>query len=262
MNIDSNAVLKGALRQTNVEPEKDDVDLYGLLPKQLEAKHKGDKADFLIGQLPFAPSAKTVFEADPLDLAKDQALDEAESRAFPKFLDPATLAFKVGKFTLQCNFFNIKEGEEIRHSLVRASAYGATMEMAKEALPEQFIQDKTGEFYDSKLLKASGGRTEMLRGTELLVRNLNKRQDATAVREAFIDACRDGQRAALESGAKDPSELAVMLRRKPDVLKRYTEDPAFRVGFDSARWALEHGKADELRNKLNLIERPMLAFAG
>lgn len=262
MSIDTNAVLKGALRQTHVEPEKDDVDLYGLLPKQLEAKHKNEKANFFLEQIPLVSVAKAGFKGDVVGLAESQLTSKAEDQILPKLSNTAGLIFRVGKFTLQCNWFNIKEGQEIRHSLVRASAYGATMEMAKETLPEQFIKDKTVEFYDSTLLEASGGRTEMLRGTELLLSNLSKRKDAVAVRDAFVDACRDGQRVALESGAKDPSELLVMLQRKPDVLKRYTEDPAFRVGFDSARWALENGKADEIRSKLNLIERPALAVAG
>lgn len=262
MNPDVNSILKTALRQTNVEMEKDDVDLYGLLPKQVEAKHKQDKVDFFIEQLPFASMHKAPFGEDPVAMATDQILGEAEQRLLPKSTDPLTVAFKIGKFTLQCAWFSKREGDEIRHSLVRASAYGATMQMAKEALPAQFIKDKTVEFYDSKLLKASGGRTDMLYGTERLLMNLMGRKDAADIRKAFVDSCKDGQRAALESGAKQPAELVALLQRKPDIRKRYMEDLAFRAGFDSARWALENGKADDLRQSLNIIERPVLAFAG
>lgn len=61
MSIDTNAILKSGLRQTNVEIEKDDVQLYGLLPKEVEAKHKRDKTEWLLDQLPFS------FTRQPLD---------------------------------------------------------------------------------------------------------------------------------------------------------------------------------------------------
>lgn len=261
MSIDTNAVLKGALRRMNVEIEKDDVNLHGLLPKQLEAKHRGDKAEYLLEQIPqLAPSIKQ-FENGEVAIKGDTGslLFDALTERLP---NPLSFAYKATKFTLECNWFNIREGEEIRHALVRASAYGASMELCKEALPEQFIKDRTEDFYNSKLLSANNGRTDMLYGTTRVLRNLTSREDADEIRAAFLSACRDGQRAALEGGASHPSELLALLQRRPETHKRYIEDPAFRVGFDSARWALERGRADEIRESLNIIERPISTYAG
>lgn len=164
--------------------------------------------------------------------------------------------------TFECTLFAIREGDEIRHARVRASAYGATMVLCQDALPEKFVEAKTADFYDKQLRKANGGREDMTYGTKLVSTKLLDREDAATVKAAFLEACRDGQRIALEGSPKTVAELDAVLRRKPDMLKRYVEDLAFRVGFDSARWALENGKADEMRATLAIIERPTVAYVG
>jgi hypothetical protein len=152
------------------------------------------------------------------------------------------LVVAAGKATIESALKNIREGDELHDSALREVAYGASMELCRDALPEGFRK----EFWDKS--SADGGATMQVK--QSLV------DQGAAVHDAFVANIRDGQRGALERGIRAPEDLEGALKTSSDFRDRYEGDVAFRQGVDSAMWAQQHGQLDALFAKLGETAKP------
>jgi len=257
--IDGDAVLHAALRQVNVELENENVDLNGPTPAQVRRAHAEARewyvTDTLIGRFVqnygvYKPAVAGETGENIIGKGKKKLLEEAEKHL------PQPLPFMVeaGIMTIECALNTVREGKEMHAALVRTCAYLATCGVCIDSLPDGFLAAKIAEVPREYRPAPGSTRLPWPRGADLAHTALLAHPDAAAIKRAFNDACREGQRAALEGGARCAEELDLLLRRD-DVRQRYERDPAFRVGFDSARWALENRKDDELRSNLGIFDR-------
>ncbi len=256
--IDGEAVLHAALRQVNVEDENEHVDLTGPMPAEVRRAHAEARAWYLadntVGRLvPHYDVLKTVVTGDVEGLvvgrAKTHVYDNLKSRmGMPSFI------VQAGVVTIEAAIISVKEGQELHAALVRSCAYLATCGVCIESLPDGFLAAKIAEVPREYRPAPGSTRLPWPQGADRAHTALLAMPNAAEVKRAFNDACREGQRIALAGGARFPEELDLLLRRE-DVKKRYEQDPAFRVGFDSARWALANRKADELRSNLGILDR-------
>lgn len=254
--IDNDAVLHAALRQVNVELENEHVDLHGKMPAEVHADHAKARAehfaDTTVGKLvPKYEYFKAAVTGDFAGLAMDKA-KAAALHVFEKKVGPIPPAVLVGVETIDAALKTIKEGKEIHESLVRVNGYLATAGLCMGALPDGFLAAKIFEVPAEYRPSANSARLPWPQGADRAHTALLGLP--TEIQLAFKQACREGQCVALQGGARYPEDVDLLLRRE-DVRKRYEQDPAFRVGFDSARWALENKKADALRSNLGIINR-------
>lgn len=259
--IDNDAVLHAVLRQLNVELENEHVILHGKMPGEVHADHAKARAEHLadisLGKI--VPSYDEIKAAVNGDIAglivkktKAAAVQALEKRVGP--VPPPVLA---GIATIQAALKTIQEGKEIHESLVRVNGYLATAALCGESMPDGFIAAKNAAIPSQYRPDRFSFRSGVPRGAEVALTALNRMPDE--VKEAFFASCREGQVVALTGGARHPEEVDLLLRRD-DIRQRYETDTAFRVGFDSARWALEHKKADTLRSKLGILDRSEAAI--
>lgn len=264
--FNSDAVLHSALRQVNVELENEHVNLHGKMPAQVHADHKAARREHLLDMAlsPIVPRygvAKAVVTGDIKGLVIDKA--EAQGlKALNQRIGPVSLLVRAGLETIDAALKNMKEGKEIHESLVRVNAYLVAGRICSDSMPDGFIPQKVKEVPSEYKPARGSAVAPWPDGAEKAFMAIHQMPNYAEVKLAFADACREGQRAALDRGARHPEELDLLLRNDADLRRRYETDTPFRVGFDSARWALERGKADEIRSNLNLIERPALAVAG
>lgn len=262
--VDSDAVLHAALRQVNVERENEKVDLHGPHPNEVRRAQAEARAwylsDTVLGMRSksYGP-AKAFVEGGVVDSlvaeAKRRLVDKVEKHSGKL----EGLMVQAGIMTIECALKTIEEGYELRASLVRTCAYLATCGICIESLPDGFLAAKIAEVPPEYRPAPGSARLPWPRGADLAHTAILARPDAAEIKRAFNESCREGQRIALTS-ARCPEELDILLRRA-DVQKRYENDPAFRVGFDSARWALENHKDDELRSNLGIFDRVNLSVS-
>ena len=260
--IDVDTVLHAALRQVNVERENESVDLHGPHPEEVRRAQAKAREWYLAESLFGAPSnsrgpVKTTVKDEVVNALVSKAKDELVNKVKEHSGLPEALMVKAGIMTIECALKNLEEGKELHASLVRTCAYLATCGVCIESLPDGFLAAKIAEVPREYRPAPGSARLPWPRGADLAHTALLARPDAAEIKRAFNESCREGQRLALVS-ARCPEELDLLLRRD-EVRKRYESDPAFRVGFDSARWALENRKDEELRSNLGILDRSGLS---
>jgi hypothetical protein len=62
--------------------------------------------------------------------------------------------------------------------------------------------------------------------------------------------CQDGQRYAFDNRIATSRDVESAVRQNPAFAERYEHDVAFRMGVDSAVWAVAHGQSKELLESL------------
>lgn len=257
--IDGDGVLHAALRQVNVESEDENVDLNGPMPAAVRRAHAEARAWYLadntLGRfMPRYDVLKASVTGDMTGLVVGRAKSKVMDTVNNRLGTSASFFVQAGIATIEAAINSVKEGQELHASLVRSCAYLATCGICLESLPDGFLAAKIAEVPREYRPAASSARLPWPQGADRAHTALLAMPNAAEIRRAFNDACREGQRAALAGGARFPEELDLLLRRE-DIRTRYEEDPAFRVGFDSARWALGNHKADELRSNLGIFNR-------
>lgn len=250
--VNSDGVLHDALRKTYVEFESEEVKLHGKLPRQVDAEQEAKRQKFEKEKAPMHATLKALGTANYDELTVGTVVTDVVKTVELAMTEVPKAAAQAAYATLANVARAIWEKDDIHASHVRAAAYGATMLLCEDLLPEGFSRATIPALWD-KYAGKPGNPDEMTRGAYLVADHLRKNPESKA---ALFNECREGQLSILRRGARHPDEVNFLFARDPALKRRYEQDTAFRLGVDSARWALENGRADELRSNLGILERP------
>lgn len=189
-------------------------------------------------------SAKDVREDDAGELLKEYQGPLKESGAHgaltalvatADYVAEGGPAVELGKAlydSLKSNLHAIAMGDELGKAVERDNLHRALLSQLN--LPQAFKEKEMAPFIERE---TEGGRS-----VATLVSEKLKLDPAWHAKVALLQLhCDQGTTAACDMLATGQNPMAFG-KAHPDVAKRYTEDPAFKAGFDAALWARGQGK--------------------